>query len=211
MTLSEILCAAEVGELPPADGGLTVVGQPSPREAAVLAFTAHHVIAVDLDPSWVRAQLPDGDLSAPLNPPFLTRLCGRLGRRVNNIDLLTLASPLTGAPPVPLRPGEAWDHPRVARALRYRDDVSVWTVEGGVVLLGRGLGGRWEVSVEVRPEYQGRGLGRTLAVAARHLLTRVAPGGRGVWAQVAPGNAASVRAFLAAGYLPVGAEALLVC
>jgi hypothetical protein len=31
-----------------------------------------------------------------------------------------------------------------------------------------------------------------------------------VWAQVSPGNAASVRAFLAAGYRPVGAEALLV-
>jgi RimJ/RimL family protein N-acetyltransferase len=31
-----------------------------------------------------------------------------------------------------------------------------------------------------------------------------------IWAQVAPGNAASVRAFLAAGYQPVGAEALLV-
>jgi RimJ/RimL family protein N-acetyltransferase len=31
-----------------------------------------------------------------------------------------------------------------------------------------------------------------------------------VWAQIAPGNAASVRAFLAAGFQPVGAEALLV-
>jgi hypothetical protein len=30
-----------------------------------------------------------------------------------------------------------------------------------------------------------------------------------LWAQIAPGNAASVRAFLAAGYVPVGAEALL--
>jgi hypothetical protein len=31
-----------------------------------------------------------------------------------------------------------------------------------------------------------------------------------IWAQVAPGNAASVRAILAAGFSPVGAEALLV-
>ena len=30
-----------------------------------------------------------------------------------------------------------------------------------------------------------------------------------VRAQVTPGNAAGVRAFLAAGYLPVGAEVLL--
>jgi hypothetical protein len=35
------------------------------------------------------------------------------------------------------------------------------------------------------------------------------PGGQPLWAQIAPGNAASVRAFLAAGFLPVGAEALL--
>jgi hypothetical protein len=45
-----------------------------------------------------------------------------------------------------------------------------------------------------------------LAAAARAL----APERRPIWAQVAPGNAASVRAFLAAGYRPVGAEALLV-
>jgi L-amino acid N-acyltransferase YncA len=49
------------------------------------------------------------------------------------------------------------------------------------------------------------GLGRRLAVAARHLVPD-----RPVWAQIAPGNAASVRAFLAAGFRPVGAEALLV-
>ena len=53
---------------------------------------------------------------------------------------------------------------------------------------------------------QGQGLGRALAAAARHLV----PEDRPVWAQIAPGNAASVRAFLAAGYSPIGAEALLV-
>jgi hypothetical protein len=35
------------------------------------------------------------------------------------------------------------------------------------------------------------------------------PAGEQVWAQVAPGNAASVRAALAAGFRPVGAEVLL--
>lgn len=43
-------------------------------------------------------------------------------------------------------------------------------------------------------------------VAARHLI----PHGAVLWAQVAPGNAASVRAILAAGFVPVGTEALLV-
>ena len=61
-------------------------------------------------------------------------------------------------------------------------------------------------SGEVDPGYRGRGLGRGLAAAARHLV----PGGAPLWAQIAPGNAASVRAFLAAGYVLVGAEALLL-
>jgi RimJ/RimL family protein N-acetyltransferase len=77
---------------------------------------------------------------------------------------------------------------------------------GGVLTLGRGLGGRWEVGLEVAPDHRGRGLGRALASASRHLT----PDGCPVRAQIAPGNAASVRAFLAAGYRPVGMEALLV-
>ena len=52
---------------------------------------------------------------------------------------------------------------------------------------------------------EARGLAARLATAARHL----APEGTDLWAQVAPGNAASVRAFLAAGFVPVGAEILL--
>lgn len=93
---------------------------------------------------------------------------------------------------------------RLERALRYRDDVRAWGVPGGILVLGRGVAGRWEVSVELKPEYRGQGLGRGLALAARHLV----PGGAPLWAQIAPGNAASVRAFLAAGYQPAGAEAL---
>ena len=73
------------------------------------------------------------------------------------------------------------------------------------MLLGRGMAGRWEVAVEVDPGRRGQGLGRELAVAARHLV----PGDAPLWAQISPGNAASVRAFLAAGYQPVGSEALL--
>jgi RimJ/RimL family protein N-acetyltransferase len=35
------------------------------------------------------------------------------------------------------------------------------------------------------------------------------PDGAPLWAQISPANAASVRAFLAAGFRPVGAEAHL--
>jgi hypothetical protein len=96
-------------------------------------------------------------------------------------------------------------HPRLARALAQRIGVRAWRCAGGLLTLGRGVGGRWEVSIEVEPALRGFGLGRGLFTAARGLLSV----GENVWAQVAPGNAASVRAALAAGFRPVGAEVLL--
>ena len=95
-------------------------------------------------------------------------------------------------------------HPRIAYAGERRDEVRAWTADGGVLVLGRGVAGRLEVSVEVDEEVRQRGLGRLLVSAARQLADEP------VWAQVAPGNARSMRAFQAAGYVPVGAEALLV-
>jgi GNAT superfamily N-acetyltransferase len=198
----------EVGQarFPAADGGVTILPQPSARDAGVLGFTAHAVIFIHADPAWVTSLLPPGDLSGPLTPAFLNALSARTGRRVQSSDLLATAAPLPGPPPLDLVPTSDLAHPRMARARRYRDDVRAWQADGGVILIGRGVAGRWEVAIEVDPEHQGRGLGRRLARAARHLVPGAAP----LWAQVAPGNAASVRAFLAADFVPVGAEALLV-
>ncbi|WP_377267383.1 GNAT family N-acetyltransferase [Peterkaempfera sp. SMS 1(5)a] len=208
-SLGEILDAAARGQFPPPDGTVTVVPQPSPRTAGVLSFCAHAVVFTDADPQWVRDTLaadPGDPLSAPLCPPFLGALSARTGRLVGNIDMVVQTSPLPGPPPLALQPIDDPDHPRVARALRYRDDVRVWAADGGVAVLGRGLAGRWEASVEVDADARGRGLGRALALALRHLV----PDGGPLWAQIAPGNAPSVRAFQAAGYRPIGAEALLV-
>ena len=79
-----------------------------------------------------------------------------------------------------------------------------WTVEGAILIVGRGLAGRWEVSLEVDPAYRGRGIGRALVAAAPGLV----PPGDPLWAQVSPANVASLRMFLAAGYRPVAAEVL---
>lgn len=206
MAVSELLKRVERGEWPSTDPWLEVVPQPSLRAAAVLAFAGHIVVAADVEPGWVMGQLRPADLSGAMNPPFLSALERRLTRRVNSIDMVLLADPLGGAARVPLHREDDADHPRVRRAHRYRDDVQVWSVEGAVLVLGRGFGGRWEAAIEVAQGRRGAGLGRLLATAARHLV----PERRPVWAQIAPGNAASVRAFLAAGYRPVGAEALLV-
>jgi GNAT superfamily N-acetyltransferase len=72
-------------------------------------------------------------------------------------------------------------------------------------VLGRGVAGRREASFEVAAGSRGRGLGRLLAESA---LT-VVPPGTAVFVQVAPGNAASLRTVLAAGYRPIGGEVLL--
>jgi hypothetical protein len=74
------------------------------------------------------------------------------------------------------------------------------------LIVGQGLAGRWEVSLEVDESHRGAGLGRSLATAARALV----PQGEPLFAQVSPGNVSSLRAFLAAGYRPIGAEVLFL-
>jgi GNAT superfamily N-acetyltransferase len=203
--LAAILAAAAQGRFPPADGRATILPQPSGRDAGVIAFTGHAVVFADTDPDWLAGRLPAGDFAAPLSIGFLQALSERLARPAHSIDMLTCAPPLTGPPGLDLGSETDPAHPRIQRALRYRDGVRAWQADGGVVMLGRGVAGRWEVAVEVDPDRRGDGLGARLATAARHLV----PGGAPLWAQIAPGNAASVRAFLAAGFRPVGAEALL--
>jgi GNAT superfamily N-acetyltransferase len=171
----------------------------------VVAFPAHLVVAADVDRHWVDWLIPEVDFGAPLGPPFLHALEQRLGLTAGTIDAVLVAEPLAGDPPIDLTPVSDSDHPRVRRARQYRADLRIWTAAYGVVMLGRGLAGRWEAAVEVREDARNRGHGRALAAAARHLV----PDGRPIWGQVAPGNAASLRAFLAAGYVPVGAEVLL--
>ncbi|WP_431980422.1 GNAT family N-acetyltransferase [Streptomyces qinglanensis] len=212
--LAKILASAARGGFPPPDCGLTVLPQPSPRDAGVLALTGHTVVFADVPPEWVRRRVPPDDLGAPLGPPFLSALCGRTGREAGSIDVLLVLPPGTG--PAPHReelremrnlvgtPDPA--HPRVADALAHRSHVRAWTTaDGGTLVTGTGVAGRWEVAVEVADAARGAGRGRALAAAARALV----PPDEALWAQVAPGNAASLRAFLAAGFVPVGAEVLL--
>jgi GNAT superfamily N-acetyltransferase len=205
--LAEILARAAAGSPPDPDGGLTVLAQPSERDAGVISFTAHSVVFADVAAGWVRARLPEGDgLAAPLSPKFLMALADRLGRQAGSLDLLTVAAGLSGPPPMELTEIAGTGHPRVRRARRFRDELSVWTGDGVIVIIGRGVAGRREVSVEVEPGRRGSGIGRQAVLSARHLVPQDEP----LWAQIAPGNAASVRAFLAAGFVPVGAEVLLI-
>jgi hypothetical protein len=156
-SLAALLEGIERGEFPPADMGATLVAQPSPRDAAVLSTTGHVIIAAEVTPGWLATTLPPAAPGEAFNPPFLGALTTLLGRRVNNIDALAISPPRSGPPALDLTEVQDQTHPRVRRARRYRDDVRVWSCPGGVLAIGRGLAGRWEVGLEVDPAYRGRG------------------------------------------------------
>jgi RimJ/RimL family protein N-acetyltransferase len=137
---------------------------------------------------------------------FLNWVATQLGSRPTTFDALLCARGTGQGAPDWLHRVDDLDPPRVARASRYRGDTQIFATDdkAGVLIIGRGICGRWEIGYEVDPSAQGRGLGRRLVAAACALL----PEGDAVWAQVAPGNAASLRATLAGGFTPVAAEVL---
>lgn len=210
--LVRLLREAARGRFPRGDLGLEVVGPPPGPSDAIVAFSGHSVIAVGVDPDEVFRHLPDADPGAPMSAPFLTWLGLQLGTPPGSVDVVLVADG-TGTPDRdrPLEPVDETDPAlteRVERARRYRSEVRLYADadRSGVVIVGRGLAGRLEVSLEVQPGRRGRGIGAALARAA----TGLAPESEPLYAQVAPGNVASVRAFLRAGYRPIGSEVLFL-
>jgi hypothetical protein len=205
--LLDLLVRAARGELPREDGSVAVLPAPPGRAAAVVAFTAHHVVAADVYEQAVWAEIPRGHLSAPMSAPFLVWLGRQIGSEPGSLDVF-LAAEHDDSLLDELVELDDVDHPRVRRARRYRDEVRVFRgVDGaGIVVIGRGVAGRWEVTFEVEPDRRNRGTGRRLARAARGLV----PPGEPLFAQVAPGNAASLRATLSAGFRPLGSEVLFL-
>jgi hypothetical protein len=132
--LTAVFRAAELGRWPAPDGSILAVPPVAGAVAAVVAFTAHVLVAADVTQDWIDEQIPDGDLCAPLNPPFLAALTARTGTRVNNVDAFFLATVDRSGPDVSwLTETDAREHPRVRRALRYRKDVRVFACDSGFV------------------------------------------------------------------------------
>jgi RimJ/RimL family protein N-acetyltransferase len=206
--LLEVMLEAAAGRPPVADCSVDLLPSPPGPANAVVSFTAHSYVSAPVDPERLRSRLRPGDPGAATRPEFLAWLAAELDSGAGQLDMLLAAFPLDGPPPLELVPrDDLVAHPRVARAHRYRGgDLRVLgDPEDGVVLvLGRGLAGRMEIAFEVHPHRRGRGLGRAAAIAARHMAPRDEP----LFAQVSPGNVASVHALLAAGYSPVASEVL---
>ncbi len=201
----DLLHAAARGTFPPEDGVTEVVGAAAGAGAAVLSFTAHHVVATDLPAEEVHAIIDPTNLNGPVAPAVLAWLAERTGLRAGSLDVVLAWVPRDlGAPGLPVREVSRDDHPRVVRARRWRRDLRVFEGDGGMVVIGRGLAGRLELSVEVDPAVRDRGVARRLVTAA---LAAAAPS-EPVFAQVAAANAASLRALQPAGFAAVGAEVL---
>jgi GNAT superfamily N-acetyltransferase len=201
----ELLHAAARGSFPPEDGRTEVMGAVEGAPAAVLSFTAHHVVAADVPPAEVLARVDPEDLKGPLAPAVLTWLAERTGLVAGSLDVVLAWVPeRVGGEAAPVREVAPAAHPRVERARRWRRELRVFEGEGGMVVLGRGLAGRLELSVEVDRELRDRGVARRLVAGALRAAAPAEP----VFAQVAAANAASLRALQPAGFAAVGAEVL---
>jgi RimJ/RimL family protein N-acetyltransferase len=204
--LRVLLEDAARGVFPSPDGCVDVVPSPGVLTDAVVGMTGHFMIAADIDPAVVHARIPEGDFSVPMSSATLVWLAEMLHSRPTTFDALLVQFGTGAGAPDWLHEVDGDDHPRVERASRYRADSRVWVADDddAVLVIGRGVCDRWEMGFEVAPDARKRGRGRAVARAA----TALVPAGEPLWAQIASGNAASLRAVAAAGFVPVGAEVL---
>ncbi|MCT2581707.1 N-acetyltransferase [Actinophytocola gossypii] len=197
--LLPVLLAAASGEFPPADGAVVALPPLPGGLAAVVSLTGRAYVAADEPPDGLDA------FGGTFRPEVLLRLAGP-GGEVGTLDVTLVAHGLgggVGGGGLPART-DLDGHPRVRHARAIRRDVRVYGDERGLVTLAAGLAGRRELSLELSGQGE-RGVGRGLITDALGLV----PAGEPVFAAVAPGNARSLRAFLAVGFQPVGAEVIL--
>lgn len=190
-----------LGPRPQPDGGWTRIPPWHPDLYAVIAVTGHAYLSAP--DRWSDADLAalgvDG-FGGAHDPRVLSALAGADGW-IDVLDLILLADPLPGGSELTPRT-DLHDHPRVRRARELRSEVVVFGDADGLLVLGRGIDGMLEAAFEVAEPLRGRGRGRALLTAARQLAREP------VIAAVSPGNVASTRAALAAGYRPIGSVQL---
>jgi GNAT superfamily N-acetyltransferase len=209
--LLSLLHDAARGAFPPGDFSTTHFPSPSSPADAVLAFFGHHVIASDVSPEFV-TQWTDRDPFALSDVRFLSALASELTTTPGILDAVFAAIGEGLAPgAVGLTETADRSHPRVLRALAYRDPSTIRVFRDdsghGMLMIGSGLAGRIEAAYEVEPEGRRQGLGRKLIVAARQL----GPANEPVFLQISPGNVWSMKTLKADPvWNPIGAEMLFL-
>lgn len=210
--LAEIIQDADAGRFPAADGGWSRVPTWRDGVEAIVCFTGHAVFALDSRISHERiAELGADGFGGAAHPRLLSGLAGPDGW-IGSQDAL-LAGHGTGAgPEAALVPRPDLDsHPRAQYAATIRDSPRPFgypdPARSAVAILSTGLAGLTELSFELEPDRRGGGQATALIRAALATL----PAGELVVAAATPGNAASVRALLAAGFTPLGSVQLLGC
>ena len=207
--LTEAVRQAGRGKFPAQDFMVEILPALDGLAAAVVGFSGHNIIAANLDPFEVLAHLPSNDPGEPMNPRFLAWMSERLGASAHDPNvLLAAAGDLVKRGAVLMARDDLRQHSRVKAAMLYRDEVKVYsdTNREGLLTLGRSRLGLPEVSMEVEPGARNRGLGSELALAACSLVGE----NELLTAEVSPGNVASLRAFLNAGFKPICSSVLML-
>lgn len=208
--LAEIIRDAADGRFLPSDGGWSRVPTWRDGVEGIVCFSGHAVLALGSDISHERiAELGADGFGGATHPRLLCGLAGPDGT-IGTQDAL-MAGYGTGeggeAALVP-RP-DLSSHPRAQYAASIRDTPRVFgypdPARSAVAILSTGLAGLTELSFELEPDRRGGGQATGLIRSAQATL----PAGELVVAAATPGNAASLRALLAAGFTPLGSVQLL--
>jgi hypothetical protein len=204
--LAGLIAAAAAGRFPVADGRWTRVPPWRPDLEAVIAFTGHAVFAVEPDiSSDLLASLGADGFGGAHDPRLITALAGTHGW-IDSLDILMAArgAGRPGVPPVLVSRPDLASHPRAVFAASIRAHPRTVGYSdprrSALAIISEGIAGLTELSFELEPARRGLGGGARLA---RDALSAI-PFGQLAVAAVAPGNAASLRALLAATFTPLG-------
>ena len=199
--LAAALVAAAHGTFPPVDGRVDVLPPDQSGTEAVVEFTGHAMVLTHREPGDSLFRGVDAYGGAG-DPRFVVGLAGSAPIGTHDAVLVRHG----GGSTEPLPETDRYDdHPRVVRARHHRRSVRVLGDPTGLVTIGTGLVGRTELSVELTGDRGNSGAGRALILGGLATVSS----SELVFAQVAPGNAASLRAFLACGFRPIASEILI--
>jgi hypothetical protein len=224
--LAVLIADAAAGRFPTADGGWRRVPPWRSGLEGILAFTGHAVLAVAPDiPDERLVELGAHGFGGAHDPRLVVALAGPDGW-IDSLDVLLAGHGTAGhgtgsaaRHPGERAPGDAVtarlvDRPDLAAHSRARFAAGIRDRprflgypdrrRSALAVISTGVAGLTELSFELEPEHRGAGAGATLI---RDALSAI-PAGELVVAAAAPGNAASLRALLKAGFAPIGSMQL---